>query len=156
MVQTSRVARRWVDDRALLIASALALVTLLGSCGTALSTNRVTQDISQAVRSSEQVITADEIAAWGTSGGAVLRDGYDLVAALRPRFLRGDARNAVAQLQRLTPIVYVDRVRLGDVTVLRHIHPREIAFIRFYTAVEARSEFGDGHHGGAILVARRR
>ncbi len=68
---------------------------------------------------------------------------------------RGNNRSATSQLHGDAPTVYVDRLRLGDPSTLRFLSPSEIAYIRFFSAVEARSEWGDGHRGGVIQVVRR-
>ncbi len=158
MRRNARAVRSARHDRKYILAATArtCLTILLAACTHAPLPQRPSHHVTRTSRSSELVISADEIAVWTTTAGKSQRDAYDLVAELRPRYVRGDGRSSVAQLAGHLPVVYLDRVRLGSVAELRQIRASEIAFIRFFSAIEARSEWGDGHHGGAIQVVRRR
>lgn len=147
---TRRTPQR--DNRLLAMLYAGACLTIFGACAHT-PVRYAGEDAALAARSSDRVIGAEEIMAWRASPG--MRDAFDLIAALRPRYLRGNIRSGTSQLQGDPPTVYVDRLRLGDASTLRFISPSEISYIRFFTAVEARSEWGDGHPGGVIQVVRR-
>lgn len=96
------------------------------------------------------VITADEIAS------TTARDAYEVIERLRPRWLqsRGVAsfRDAAPQL----PVVYVDRIRIGGLEVLRTLNVTDIVELRFYSASDATTRYGTDHAGGVIEVYTRR
>jgi len=94
------------------------------------------------------VITAEELQ---SASGSNL---FELVRALRPEWLtpRGTARfNAQGGVA-----VYMDRVRMGGVDVLRQVAPSSVVSLRFLGPSEAGAEFGLDVMEGAIQIITRR
>lgn len=80
------------------------------------------------------------------------RDAYEVVQTLRPMWLRGRARMSIQNPGTLTPVVYVDNMRFGDVGSLRQISADAVAEIRYIGASDATTRWGTGHAGGVIMV----
>jgi hypothetical protein len=78
---------------------------------------------------------------------------YDALRRLRPYWIRprGEPRMGYSAVV----MVYVDRRRVGDVTVLRDMQPADVQEVRFYSASEATTLFGTGNEGGVVLVTLR-
>ncbi|HEY4307080.1 MAG TPA: hypothetical protein VGM82_21595 [Gemmatimonadaceae bacterium] len=114
-------------------------------------------------RSSRQIITADEIARSGVSGSV-----YDVVYSLRRTWLniRGlnsgsEAMHQVASAGvdtlvtvsgEIQLIVYLDNVKLGDLTELRRLSTAGVTSIHYYEPAEANYLWGMDHSHGAIQV----
>lgn len=83
-------------------------------------------------------------------------DAYQIVQRLRPRWLRSRGVMSINNPTPTTPVVYVDRVRHGQVSALRQIEAGSVLELRYLNAGDATTRFGTGHPGGAILVSIRR
>ena len=102
------------------------------------------------ITSSRRLITATEIAPV-----AGQRNLFDVVQRLRPELVqpRGiSVRGSPAAYA----TVYLDGLRLGDISVLQSISAAGIAAVEYITPGEARSRFFGPHDGGALLVRTRR
>ena len=95
------------------------------------------------------LITAEEIAAVSAATAA------DLVNQLRPNWLR--ARGPVSMGRNVpdVPIVYVDGVRSGDISVLDRISSQVVTGMRFLPGRDATTMYGLDHGGGVIMVSTR-
>jgi hypothetical protein len=95
------------------------------------------------------ILTAEEI------GELVVQTAYEAVERSRPQWLvargSGSIQNPVPQ----TPVVYVDGVRMGDVSELRRIWANVVQRMEFLSASDATNRYGTNHTGGAILVTTR-
>jgi hypothetical protein len=79
----------------------------------------------------------------------------DAIRRLRPHFL--SARRAeVGREALVTPLVYLDGVRLGELGALQQIQLRSVLEIQYYSPTEATMRWGMGHGGGVIHVILRR
>lgn len=77
-------------------------------------------------------------------------NAYDVVRALRPRWLRP---RGGASIELETDVqVYVNGVRRGGTEELRELTATGIQQIRYYDAGEATMRFGTGHGSGVIEV----
>ncbi|MGH7700716.1 MAG: hypothetical protein ACREMJ_09410 [Gemmatimonadales bacterium] len=76
---------------------------------------------------------------------------YDIVRTLRPEWLRTSPTvlrpGAEGEI-----IVYLERTRMGGLSVLRSLQPGDVVLIRYYSPSEAMGEFGPGHLHGAIQI----
>ena len=97
------------------------------------------------------VLTAEEIDA-SRSGGWT---AYDLIARLRPEYLRSRGPSSLRTLAPTTAVVYVDDMRFGELASLRTFNTDQILFIQYLNAADATTRFGTDHFGGAILITTR-
>ena len=99
--------------------------------------------------SARQLVTESEIA------GARALMAYDLLARIRPEFLKPplspDSHHPAPE-----PIVYIDGLPAGGLSVLSEIPIGIIAEIRFVTSRDAALQRGQSHGGGEIMVYTRR
>lgn len=95
------------------------------------------------------VISPEEISASSAT------NAYDLVAQVRPNWLRGRGtpsfRNRAVEL----PVVYVGDRRQGSPEILRSFATNAIAGLRYINATTATTRYGNGHAGGIIEVMLR-
>ena len=97
------------------------------------------------------VLTAEEIDA-SRSGSWT---AYDLIAGLRPEYLRSRGSSSLRNLAPVTATVYVDEMRFGDLEALRTMSADQILFIQYVNAADATTRFGTDHFGGAILITTK-
>lgn len=113
----------------------LGLAPMVSACATSTSPR-----CARAGPSGSDRVTGRELLATGAS---------DLHAALRlarPHFLRSRAARKDA------PVLYVDGVRVGDLSYLRSLPVRDVAAVRALGRSDATTRFGTDHVGGALLV----
>lgn len=80
-------------------------------------------------------------------------NAYDAVKILRGSWLntvRPESFRYPAAIQ-----VYLDGVRLGDVSALSTVQTLPIQYIRYYSAQDATSRWGMDHGAGAIYVSTK-
>lgn len=121
---------------------ALALGLVVAGCGNNPSPNR---DLGLRNRS---VLTADEIqmqkaGAW---------NAYDVIARLRPEYLRSRGASSLRNTAPVTAVVYLDEMRYGSLNTLKQLSADQIWRIEYINAADATTRFGTDHLGGAILV----
>ncbi|MGH7652617.1 MAG: hypothetical protein ACREMS_12355 [Gemmatimonadaceae bacterium] len=96
-----------------------------------------------------EIITQDQIeASHGTTA-------YDVIRKLHGNFLSYRGRTSIKDTASAMPVVFMDDMAYGPVSVLRNIPASEIAEIRLYRAWEAVIKFGSGLPGGAIAIYTR-
>ena len=82
------------------------------------------------------------------------QNAYELVLALRPRWLRPHGPDSIlgetADIQ-----VHLDESRLGGINSLRGIATTDIVSIRFVDPVRAAARWGGDHANGAIVISTR-
>lgn len=88
---------------------------------------------------------------------ADVASAWEVVQRLRPTMLRA---RSVSLRQRgggpVSPVAYVDGVRLAELRLLQTV-PRSAVFeIRFESPVDATTRWGIGHGSGAIHVVTRK
>lgn len=77
---------------------------------------------------------------------------WDMIAQLRPEFLR--TRGALSP-RNPVPVraeVYVDNMHFGNLESLKTLNAEQIMRIEYLSAGDATTRFGTGHMGGAILI----
>jgi len=80
---------------------------------------------------------------------------YDLIAQLRPEYLRSRGSNTLRNLTPPTAIVYLDGVKYGSLDQLRSMSADHISQVQYLSASNATTRFGMDHTGGAILVTTK-
>jgi hypothetical protein len=82
---------------------------------------------------------------------------YDLVANLRPQWLRTRGISTLAQAAGAEDIVvYMNNARLGFPDAMRRVPLGAVQYLQFFTAREATHRWGAGHLHGAILISTQR
>ena len=74
---------------------------------------------------------------------------YDAVAALRSNWLQPRSADSFTSVV----WVYVDGTRVGDVGVLKEMHPRLVNSVRFYDGPSATTRWGVDNSAGVIHVS---
>lgn len=80
-------------------------------------------------------------------------NAYDAVKTLRGSWLnavRPESFRYPSAIQ-----IYLDNVRIGDVTALSSVESGPIQYIRFYNAQDATARWGTDHGAGAIYISTR-
>lgn len=125
-----------------------ALIALL-VFAVACSTQRATGDSYP--RNNRAVLTLEEIQA----ANAIGLSAYDLVARLRPEYLRSRGPASIRDIRPRTATVYLDGVRYGDVEILRTMSGEHVESIQYINSADATTRYGLDHVGGALLVKTR-
>lgn len=83
---------------------------------------------------------------------------YDVVRALHPQWLRARGQTVgLANATPVTPTVFMDGTRMGDVNVLNAYQVRDIEEIRYLDPGRAASRYGMGFPRGIIeIISLRR
>jgi hypothetical protein len=97
------------------------------------------------------VIYAAEIESTNTAGMTV----YDLVARLRPEYLRSRGVNSIRDTTPPTAIVYLDGTRYGSLDQMKSLSADRVLQIQYLSASSAQTRFGLDHTGGAILITSK-
>lgn len=79
----------------------------------------------------------------------------EAIRLLRPTWLRGRGPQSIRASVPSLPAVYVDGIRMGDADWLRNIPTASAAEVRFISAADATTRWGNGHASGVILVITR-
>lgn len=122
-----------------------ALLAVAAACGT----RQVSSDPYP--RTNRSVLTLEEIQAAKGIGWTA----HDLVAQLRPEYLRSRGTSSLRDLRPPTATVYLDGVRYGNVETLRTMSGDQIESIQYINAADATTRFGTDHVGGALLIKTR-
>ena len=97
------------------------------------------------VSSSRDIITTAEISKMG------VLSAYDLVARLRPEYLKSNVNRGVSGSV-FTPVVYINGLMAGEAPLLREISTDMIREIRYVPPRDAVWYRGQAHRGGEIMV----
>lgn len=98
---------------------------------------------------SRNLITLDEIQATPSA------NARELVHTLRPFWLTARGQYSPRH-GRVLPVVYVDNVRMGEISTLEIIAVGTIQEIRYITGTEATTRWGTGVAGGVIHVITKK
>ena len=98
---------------------------------------------------SRRVLLENEIRA------AQVATAYQIVARLRPEWLRGRGRLSVRDPTAGAVLVYLNGMRQGGVRALDAIVAETVLEMEYLNGQEATTRFGTGHGGGVILVRLR-
>ncbi|HEX5408572.1 MAG TPA: hypothetical protein VFW89_02250 [Gemmatimonadaceae bacterium] len=130
--------------------TALAAVAIMAACASGGSTS--SGSASTSPRRDAYVITAAEIANVGAT------DAYEAVQKLRPNFLRERGQTSLSDpaSTNVTPNVYLNDTKMGDISTLRDIPTDNIVTIKYWNDKEAQSRFGVGNVSGVIQVTTKK
>jgi len=120
------------------------MVLVLAACATAPS------GAGRSNPEGRHILNAAEIS---QSGGA---SAYEVIAQLRPEFLRSRGISSLLAPNASTAVVYVDNVQLGGLDVLSTLGAQTISRVEYLGASDATTRFGTDHTGGAILITTKR
>lgn len=125
----------------------LAAVTLLvlGACGPAPVSNDPFSGRNR------NVLLQDEI----TGSRSIGATAYDLLAQLRPEYLRNRGSVSIRDNVQATAVVYVDGTKFGALDALRSVSAEHIFRVDYLSASDATTRFGTDHTGGAILITSK-
>ena len=129
-----------------LAVGAMMFSALVAGCGAASGPPKSTSPFGN-----KNLITYEEIKAAKTPGG----NAWDLLAQIRPSFLRTRGATSLQDLTPVQAVVYLDGVRYGKLESLRTLNIDEIREIEFISAGDATTRYGTDHLGGAILIRTR-
>jgi hypothetical protein len=87
--------------------------------------------------------------------GVQVATAYQIVARLRPEWLRRRGRASVRDPTAGAVIVYLNGMREGGVRALDVIGAETVLEMEYLNGQEATTRFGTGHGGGVILVRQR-
>lgn len=117
------------------------LVAGLTACASAGSGSGAPHDSNIITR--EQVLSSKE------------SNAYDVIAMVRPLFLRSRGRTTINGEINDYATVFVDGVRYGDLNTLRNIVSDQVQMIRYLGGPEATTKYGMQYGSGAIEVFTR-
>ncbi|GAC1651785.1 MAG: hypothetical protein NVS4B3_13030 [Gemmatimonadaceae bacterium] len=80
---------------------------------------------------------------------------YEVIARLRPRFLRDRGPTTILGADRRTAAVFLDDVEYGSLETLKHIPANRLREIRFFPGTDAVTRFGAIYHAGVIQLLSR-
>ena len=81
---------------------------------------------------------------------------FDVIRTLRPQWLSNRSPTMLRPQAEGNIVVYMDRIRFGELETLRQIPPGDAVSVRYYGPTEAEGQFGAGHLHGAIQIITRR
>ena len=148
--------------------SRLIALLVAVTIGTTLSAGFPTRALGQQTEGgvtptkSRSVITTAEIQKYGANGSV-----HDLINALRRQWLnvhhtsiretpiitaQGKRGAEVTPARDATLLVYLDRIKVGDIDQLRSLPLAGVVTVRYYNPAEALRRWGSGHEHGAVEV----
>jgi hypothetical protein len=80
---------------------------------------------------------------------------YDLIAHLRPEFLRSRGANSFRDTTPLTAVVYIDGLKYGSIEQMKNLSADRVFQVRYLSPADATTRLGMDHGGGAILITTR-
>ena len=107
--------------------------------------------------SQRNVLTRDEIT------GINVSNLHEAIQRLRPQFMRGRGASGIRSnydpscncYRPDMPVVYMDRVRVGDLDQLRTINVEQVQQVVYITGTDTGIQIGTNHPGGVIHVITR-
>jgi outer membrane receptor protein involved in Fe transport len=97
-------------------------------------------------------ITAEQIAELPAAVGTA----YNIIAQLRPRWLRASRSQGTPGGGPALPVIFVDQTAWGDIGSLEGISLEEVERIEFLDMRDATIQYGTGYPGGIIRIVTRR
>jgi hypothetical protein len=126
------------------IFGALCLIVVL-ACGSAPS------HTVGVIPGHRDTIPGVEIESYRTPG----MSAYDLIAHLRPEYLRNRGVSTFRAGVPTTASVYLNGAKYGELDALKSLDAAIVVQIQYLSASDAATRFGTDHAGGAILVTTR-
>jgi hypothetical protein len=96
-----------------------------------------------------KVITEDEIR---SAQEATI---YDVIAKLRPEYLRDRGPIALVGGARDVATVFLNQQEYGPIPILRQVPASDIAEVRYYSGIDAVTRFGRAYGTGVIQLISR-
>ena len=118
---------------------------LLAACGTGAAPAGVTPVVLDS-----HVITAPELRQTHAA------HAYEAVKRLHPEYLRTRGPSSIMNENAMGPAVFVDRMYLGSIAVLADLPIGDVQSIRFVSAWDATTTYGEGYSNGVIEVTTKR
>ena len=142
-----RATRQHRVSHYLLSLATLAAVATMAACASGSGGG----SSSSSPRMDAYVITAAEIANVGAT------DAYEAVQKLRPNFMRERGQTSLSDpgSTDVTPNVYLNDTKVGDISALKDIPTDNIVTIKYWNDKEAQARFGVGNVSGVIQVTTR-
>jgi hypothetical protein len=126
----------------------LPAVAWMAACASSAARTDAAATAQQQPRTTMNVLTLQELSA-STSPNA-----YEIVRELRPYWLR--PRGQVSPRNPMPEIaVYLDDIRIGNISELQRIPRTTIKEMRYYSASDATNKWGTGHARGAIAIVTK-
>lgn len=88
--------------------------------------------------------------------GNVDPSAFELIKRMRPNWLVPRGQNSFSAENAAYPVVYLDGIRHGNVSALRHITPSDIHRVEFIGTADATTRWGTGHRAGVINIVTGR
>ena len=95
------------------------------------------------------LITEEEIAATNAT------TAYDVIARLRPEYLRNRGATSLLLPSRSQPVVFMKEQDYGSIEALRQVRSSDLSEIRFYPGPDAVTKFGSQYSAGVIQLVPR-
>lgn len=133
--------------RRMLMGVVATVITVAGCGGGGAGTGGQPTTASRPIRGPADVISEAEINA------GVYQNALDIVTNLRPNMMR--PRGSTSQGP-VPVVLYMDNVRLGELSGLSTIPANRVREIRYIGANDATTRWGTGHGSGVILVTTKR
>lgn len=130
---------------------AVVLAFLLGGCGSATAN----AGDYRAGGGGEEGSTNEIVSAEIREIEASYPTAYEAIRNLRPSWLRVRSNNSLTTTAPLEPIVYVDRIRYGQLRSLYQIGTGDIQGMIYLNSLDATTRYGTGHGGGVIEISVR-
>lgn len=97
------------------------------------------------------ILAAEEIATSRVPGWTA----HDMIAQLRPEYLRSRGVSSIRTREPDVAVVYLDGMRFGELESLRTLSATQILRIEYINAADATTRFGTDHVAGAILLSTK-
>jgi len=104
-----------------------------------------------AIPGHRDIIPTAEIDGYRTPG----MTAYDLIAHLRPEYLRNRGINSFRQATAGTATVFLNGSAYGDIELLKSLDAGLVTQVQYLSASDATTRFGTDYTAGAILVSTR-
>lgn len=101
-------------------------------------------------RPQQNMITAEELAELRS-----IHNAYEAVRALRPQWLTPRPSRSVTDPAPVVPVVFVDRMLLGELGMMRTVAVAEVLEIRYFDSGESVARFGRQYDKGVIQIISR-
>ena len=92
-----------------------------------------------------RTLTRDELA------GGHFHNAYEAVQALRGNWLLSRPHSLLSRNE--VVLVYLDNIRLGDISELEEIPLEPVIYIRYFDSLQATERWGVGHTEGVIYIS---
>lgn len=104
-----------------------------------------------AIPGHRDLIVTAEIESYRTAG----MTAYDLIAHLRPEYLRNRGTDSIRRTSPPTATVYVNGSTYGEIDALKSIDAGIVTQVQYLSASDATTRFGTDNTGGVILVSTK-